>query len=142
VEIEVTPKKRKFSRKYSIELLRIAEGDFDSAKTLSKSKEGRKENVLFLAQQSIEKCLKAVLCSLGEPILHTHDIEALLALLPDEIEAPSPSSLKSFTEYATVRRYEEGYEELTQADLKASLKLVQSVLVWAKAVSQENIGKK
>ncbi len=137
----MTPKKRKFDKEYAVELLKIAQGDFGSAVVLSKSEEGRKENVLFLGQQCIEKCLKAVLCSLNEPIIHTHDIEALLALLPDDVEPPSPSSLKTFTEYATIRRYEEGYEELNKKDLRDSLKLVESVLSWANTVCKKNLKK-
>lgn len=59
----VTPKKAQiYKPEYGKELLRIAEGDLASASALHETKKGRKENVGYLAQQSIEKALKAVLC--------------------------------------------------------------------------------
>ncbi len=47
--------KRLFKKEYSMELLKIAKGDLDSAVGLSKINSGRPENIVFLAQQSVEK---------------------------------------------------------------------------------------
>lgn len=57
---------------------RIAEGDLESAKVLGQSSLGRPENVIYLIQQSIEKCLKAVQCFKTQEILHTHDLSTLI----------------------------------------------------------------
>jgi|GEM_PF-4425948 len=55
-------KQGKFTKSYAHELLRIAKQDLDSAQFLSKQKSLRVENVFLLAQQALEKSLKAVLC--------------------------------------------------------------------------------
>ena len=127
----MTPKAKKYDPKYAKELIKIAKGDLGSAKDLQSGKQGRPENVLYLTQQSIEKCLKAVLCILEKPVLHTHDLEALINLLPKNTLPQDWNELLSLTEYATVRRYEEGYEILTDEDLRNAIQLGERIIKWA-----------
>ena len=130
----MTPKGKTYKKEYAAELLRIAKGDLGSARDLMEGKQGRPENVCYLTQQAIEKALKAVLCHLEKRLIHTHDMEALLALMPEGTSPPDAFLIRSLTEYATVRRYEEGYEILEKADLKNFLELGEKVLSWADGI--------
>lgn len=107
-------------------------GDWETVLALNKEMSGRKENILFLCQQVIEKCLKAVLVFNELPILLTHDLEALLGQLPDSQLPPHIEVLKIFTPYATIRRYEEGFEELTAEEVLQASGITSAVLEWAK----------
>ena len=127
----MTPKGKRYESAYAYELLRIARGDLDSARALSPVGPGRPENICYLAQQCVEKCLKAVICHLNMPVTHTHDVEALLNLLPEEHRPPNPQELFPLTEYATIRRYEEGYEILEPNDIRSIIDLGERILVWA-----------
>ena len=51
---------RRFDKKYSLILINIARDDHFAAAALAKNSKVRKETALFLAQQCIEKSLKAV----------------------------------------------------------------------------------
>jgi HEPN domain-containing protein len=134
----MTPHSRKFPKSYAKTLFRIAEGDFQTAKILLKYPGGRVENSLFHIQQAMEKALKALLCHHKLPIPMTHDLGALLGALPDKLPAlPQGSNLTAFTEFATVRRYEEAIYELDSKELEAALRLGESVLLWAKQILSE-----
>ncbi len=129
----MTPISRKYKKEYAFVLLNIAIGDLESAKGLVKSNQGRPENMLYAIQQSMEKCLKAVLIFYEIPILHTHDLEVLISLLAPKTVPPEAYNLGQFSQYASVRRYEEGHEEILPSDIKAALALGQKICDWAKA---------
>lgn len=124
----MSPKPRIYKVEYAVELLAIASGDLESAKGLFVLKQGRLENICFLAQQSVEKSLKALLCFHRKPIIHTHDIEALIAGVPDFESIPNYSNLDELTQYALIRRYEQGFEILQEEDLKVVLDAAAAVL--------------
>ncbi len=84
-------KEQRFRKEYATELIEIAFGDLESARGLVVAKMGRKENILYFAQQSIEKAFKAVLCALEKPIPITHDLVFLLDRLA--LDSYRPSSL-------------------------------------------------
>jgi HEPN domain-containing protein len=130
----MTPKsqERLFKREYAQVLLRIAEGDYESAKALAGTGKGRPENICYLAQQAIEKTLKAVLCWRRVPVPLVHDIGVLVAKLPQNVEPPQGYDLSVLTAYATVRRYEEGFADLTPREIRAVLDTAEQVLEWAK----------
>lgn len=130
----MSPAGKKYKKEYSHSLWRIAEGDLESAKVLSQSTLGRPENVIYLIQQSIEKCLKAVQCFKTQEILHTHDLGTLIQLLPEGEQPPEAHRLGSLTQYATIRRYEEGFEELNQNDLELTLEIGTKILKWSKEI--------
>lgn len=64
--------------------------------------------------------------------MHTHDLDILVALLPDEHQPPDACKLGALTQYSLVRRYEEGYEILTPEDLSDTVDLARTVVTWAK----------
>lgn len=125
-------KDRLFRRVYANELIKIAYGDLASAEVMADNlNKGRKENICFAAQQCIEKSLKAVLCAQGKPVPMTPSIEVLL----DRLAGDQPSAaerLIELTDFATIRRYEEGNEIITDADIAATIAAARDVANWAK----------
>ena len=127
----MSPLVRKYKKEYAVELLAIGEGDFESAKILAFAKQGRKENALFLMQQAIEKALKAVLVHKTGGFPHTHDLDVLVHGLSEPLFHEAPL-LTQFNQYSGVRRYERGFEELSDEDLKMALNVCEKVLLWSK----------
>lgn len=124
-------KKQLFPKEYSNELLRIAQGDLDSAVGLSTLNTGRPENVIFMAQQAVEKYIKAVLVHLGIAFPLLHDLGVLVALLPDDKMPAEGFGLMELNPFASVRRYHEGDVPLTKEEIEASLKVAQNISHWA-----------
>jgi HEPN domain-containing protein len=124
-------KEQKFKKEYAFELLKIAEGDLETTKVLLSASTGRKENVCFNAQQVIEKSLKAVLCFLELPVPFTHNLDILIDRLPKSVALSDSNNINELTEYATIRRYEEGTFELDSEDLKKAYVLAEITLKWA-----------
>lgn len=124
-------REQKYKKSYASVLLRIAKDDFSTLEILYRTRGGRKENICFFAQQVIEKCLKALLVMSGKPVPFTHSIELLLSKLDAKNHPPHASALDSLTEYATIRRYEEGYAELDAGDLKAAFEAAKTTLEFS-----------
>lgn len=121
-----------FPKEYSIELLQIANGDLKSAEVLFKSMQsGRLENILYMAQQSVEKSIKAMLIHFQIKFPLVHDIGILVALLPADQYPPGGFELTSLNPYASVRRYEEGRIPLEFDEIQAALKAAHLVVAWA-----------
>lgn len=127
-------KEQKFKKEYAFELLKIAEGDLETTKALLAASIGRKENVCFNAQQVIEKSIKAVLCFLELPVPFTHNLDILIDRLPKELNLKDTENINELTEYATIRRYEEGTFELDSEDLKKAFELAEITLKWAQKI--------
>lgn len=124
-------KEQKFKKEYSFELLRIAHGDLETTEVLLRSKIGRKENICFNAQQVIEKSIKAVLCYYEISVPFTHNIDILLDRIPSHLQVLEDQNLNELTEYATIRRYEEGTFELDLEDLNKAYDLAKKTYEWA-----------
>ncbi|MEN9835856.1 MAG: hypothetical protein RL011_2049 [Pseudomonadota bacterium] len=124
---------RRFAKEYAQVLWRIAEGDFRTVQVLAKASDYRVENAFYLTQQSIEKALKAVLVHRGIAIPMIRDLSALLSKLPEDCESPCGYELNALSEYATVRRYEEGSWTPTSEELQDILAKTKSMLDWAKS---------
>ena len=127
-------KKQLFPKEYAKELLKIAKGDLDSALGLSKINTGRHENIVFMAQQSVEKSIKSVLVHLQIAFPLVHDLGILVALLPDDKIPPEGFALSELNPFASVRRYEEGQLPLTKDDIEAVLNTSQAVAQWATSI--------
>lgn len=125
-------KKQLFPKEYSQELLKIAKGDLDSATGLSTIKTGRPENIIFLAQQAVEKYVKAVLVHLQIAFPMVHDLGILIALLPDDKMPTEGFALSELNPFATVRRYEEGQIPLTLEEIDSALTTAKNIAAWAK----------
>lgn len=127
----MTPFLRKFSPDYANSLIGIAAEDLKTAELLV-GKDTRRETLIFMVQQAVEKSLKAVICYKDKPVPMIHDIAGLLSHLPQDVpRPPNEESLEGLTEYATVRRYEEGYEEISDKDVKAAITAGQALVKWA-----------
>ena len=121
-----------FRPDYAHELCKIAQGDLESAELMAGNlNKGRKENICFAAQQSIEKAIKAVLCAKGLPVPMTHSIEVLLDRLQGDVPKGA-DALIELTDFATIRRYEEGHEILSPEDIAACIVAARKVVDWAK----------
>lgn len=127
-------KEQKFKKEYAVELLKIAEGDLETTRILLMASSGRKENVCFNAQQVIEKSIKAVLCHLEIPVPFTHNLDILIDRLPGNLGFNGPENINELTEYATIRRYEEGTFELDTEDLQTAYNLAKLCFDWASRI--------
>lgn len=128
---------RVFPRAYASDLITIARGDLDSAQVLLEGFEkgrGRPENVFYAAQQSVEKCLKAVLVSREIPVPLVRDIGVLLGKLPADTNTRFDYDLVGLTPYATIRRYEEGRLKPEIDEARDTLALAEEVLSWAESI--------
>ncbi len=123
-------KVRRFKKAYASELLQIARGDLDSARVLEQAKSGRRENILFLAEQCIEKSLKAALCHLEIPVPLVHDLDLILDRFPKENQVPGSDNMGDLSQFASIRRYEEGRAELGAKEIKAVIKLAAETQSW------------
>ncbi len=123
-----------FPKEYADELLRIAEGDLQSALALASAKKpGRLENVLYIIQQSVEKCIESVLVKKQIAFPLVHDLGILIALLPSQDYPPGGFDLTALNPFATIRRYEEGTLPLLPEEIESSIKAAQFVVSWAKS---------
>lgn len=132
----MSPRKqeRLFPKEYAQVLWRIAEGDFRTVEVLSHASGYRVENAFYLAQQSIEKALKAVLIHRGLAIPMIPDLSALLSKLPEDCDSPYGYELNALSEYATIKRYEEGSWIPTIEELKEIMSKTKEMLDWSKTM--------
>lgn len=76
-------------RSETTEWIGKAESDFVSMiREMNATNDFNYDLVCFLAQQSVEKYLKALLCEESVPFPKTHDLNALSALLPRHLDCP------------------------------------------------------
>ncbi len=90
------------------EWVKKAEADFVSmTREMNAAKELNYDLVCFLAQQSVEKYLKALLCENSVPFPKTHDLNELSALLPKGFEFPESfgATISRLDRYAVEFRY-------------------------------------
>ncbi len=128
----MTSLQKKFTKEYAKVLFRVAQGDLKTAKVLVDHPQGRPENTFFLLQQAVEKSLKALLCHHDIPVPLTHDIAALIAMLPEKCSnPPDQKGLLTLTEFASIRRYEEANYEYTSEEAQAAYRAVSEVVKWA-----------
>ena len=124
---------RLFKKEYAQELLKVSQGDLETAKVLMEAKLTRKENTLFHIQQAIEKALKSYICWLEKPVPLVHDLSEILRVIPDHENIPHHESLYDLTQFATVRRYEEGVAVITDEEVVAAHIVAQEILEWVAA---------
>ncbi len=127
-------KEQRFKKEYAFELLKIAEGDLETTKILLQATSGRKENVCFNAQQVVKKSLISVLCFLEVPFPFTHNLDILICRIPNNFSFNGPENINELTDYATIRRYEEGVFELDEEDLSLAYNLAKVTFEWAKKI--------
>jgi HEPN domain-containing protein len=135
----MTPSKQEklFRPEYALELIRIARGDLGSAQLLLDhfaEREGRAENIFFLAQQSIEKSLKAALCALAIPVPMVHELGILVGKIPPSANPQFGYELAALSEFASIRRYEEGALMLSLEEARDVVDKARAILVWAQGL--------
>lgn len=129
---------RLFQASYAPELLKIAEQDWNTAEFLLEGWDRiRSENFFFTVQQCLEKAIKAVLVHLGRPVPLVHDLGILLAKVPSEQEPPFGYEVGALSEFAAVRRYEEGALVWSRDEAIEALTLGRIALDWAKGVVRD-----
>ena len=103
--------------------IRKAEGDYDNA--TNELKRGRRapvDTICFHAQQTIEKYLKAILVLKGLEVPRTHDIPALLGLLPKAARPPmTKAEQELISDYAVITRYPGDYEPIALVDARKAV---------------------
>lgn len=106
-----------------------AENDLKNASlTLDAEEDCPADTVAFHAQQCAEKYLKALLAIESIDFPKTHDLGALIALLPERcVIALSAEEQRRLTLYATVTRYPGDYEPVTLAEARRAVTLARRV---------------
>ncbi|OGA43319.1 MAG: hypothetical protein A3G24_09280 [Betaproteobacteria bacterium RIFCSPLOWO2_12_FULL_62_13] len=105
-----------------------AENDLKTAAyTLRLGKDCPTDTVCFHAQQCVEKYLKALLTLRGIDFPKTHDIGAVIALVPGRSDfALSIEQQRRLTNYATAARYP-GWGEIPLGEARQALALARRV---------------
>ena len=113
--------------------LAVADRDIRTFRLLAAAADSDDEAVGFHAQQSIEKCLKAVLCVNEIAFRKTHDLVELIDLLRDNKKSlpPDVESLDSLNPYAVTLRYDLFDAEPAAFERDEVLKIVADVRSWA-----------
>ena len=135
----MTPRKQEkiFEKKYANDLLTIAKEEYATATALVGIENIRIEHVFYLAQQVIEKSLKAVLVHSETPVPMIHDLAALVAKLPDDHTPPYGYEMGELTMYATIRRYEVSTLRPTADELTIVLAKTKEILNWAQEIIEQ-----
>mgnify|MGYP001359760754 CR=1 FL=1 len=110
------------------EWIEKAESDLRSAVYLLKIEDSPTDVVCFHAQQCVEKYLKALLVAQGTAFRKTHELEALMLLLPARLRPSLDTREQSrLTEYATVTRYPGDYEPISLTEARQAVKIARRV---------------
>lgn len=114
-----------------------AYSDLELART-AKSPKVLYESLCFHAHQAVEKALKAVLIAQEIPVVKTHNIGALLSLLPEGLRpTPDVQEAVGLTEYAVSSRYPGDFEPVSEKEYLKTLRLAESVVKWAENVIRQ-----
>ena len=108
--------------------LRYAREDLEAAEQLIETTAAPR-HVCFLAQQSAEKAIKAILvfCQIDFP--KSHDLEALTNLIPQEWEIRRRNlDVSTLTEWAVEARYPGNWPETTRSDAQTALAAAKEIL--------------
>ena len=106
-----------------------AEEDLKTAShTLRLGKDCPAATVCFHAQQCVEKYVKALLAFCSIPFPKTHNIEALLKLVPSGVVVSLTfDEQRTLTLYATVTRYPGDYVPVTIVQAREAVKMARRV---------------
>jgi HEPN domain-containing protein len=92
------------------------------------------ELACFHIQQAAEKALKAVLVFLGIDFPYTHNIQALVDLLPEDVRSSDLSSAPELNAYAVLARYPRDTEDIDEQEYAEALSIGETVLAWAERI--------
>jgi HEPN domain-containing protein len=102
--------------------LHYAQEDLRTGERLLADRDSPPRHACWLAQQSAEKALKAILVFLQIDFPKTHDLNALRLLVPEgwNVNVPNPE-LAALTEWAVEARYPGGWDEATPEDARRAV---------------------
>ncbi len=105
-----------------------AENDLTTAiHTLELGESAPTDTICFHVQQCVEKYVKAVLVHHDSAFPKTHDIEQLVALLPESVHVSlTPEEQADLTAYATTARYP-GWDEIPLAEARSAVAIARRV---------------
>ena len=108
--------------------LAFARSDLDAARALQRDPEHYPRQVCFLAQQSAEKALKALLVLLDIEFPHTHDLDRLRESVPPgwRVKAEFPQ-LYALSIWAVESRYPGDLPEVVEADARDALQTAEAL---------------
>ena len=119
------------NNEYFKEWLKYANTDYSVALFIQNHHPVPIEIICYHCQQAGEKALKAVLALHNEEIPKTHDLYKLLELLsphyPDMITDFAEQAVR-LSHYATITRYPEDADELTDVDMTIALRFAKQIL--------------
>lgn len=106
-----------------------ADNDLQAAShLLTLGKEGPTDTICFHAQQCIEKYLKALLIVRRIAFPKTHDLHALMTLLPDECRPTlDKMTQEQMTDYATVGRYPDEIIDPSLAETRKAVAIARRI---------------
>lgn len=127
--------KKNIAREY----LAAAKRDLDMLSSNMDNPKAADELMGFLAQQTVEKAVKAVLALYGIDFSKTHDLFNLIILCEDNgVAVPELFHNPEFlTRFAVEMRYIAFYDELVEVDNKALLNDAQTFFDWAERIVNE-----
>ena len=108
--------------------LRYSLEDLEAAEALAGTKVNPRQ-VCFLAQQAAEKAVKAILvfCQIEFP--KSHDLEALVNMIPEGWTVKSRDlDFSTLTEWAVEARYPGDWPEATHSDAQTALAIATQIL--------------
>jgi len=145
----MSPKQKNPSADYEDEAgrwLAFARGDLDSATALLGTGTPNR-NVGYLAQQAVEKALKAVILLDNAPFEMTHDLNAAAAQLPVDFLAPvDTADLAWLADLETSARYPDEGDMITGDDAQRAAGMADTILTavaahfTARGVDEAQIG--
>lgn len=113
--------------------LDVADRDIRTLRILTTAPDSDDEAVGFHAQQSVEKCIKAVLSVNEIAFRKTHDLAELIDLLRDKTQSlpPEAASLVALNPYSVTLRYDLFDVEPAALERDRVLTIVSDVRAWA-----------
>jgi HEPN domain-containing protein len=116
-------------KEVAIQWLLYAKGDLKSAKVLIAAKDIPMRNVCYLAQQSVEKSLKALLILLKVSIIKTHDLDLLVNKLPQDIKKKFDSfDLSWLSEWSVEARYPGEWPDATISEARQAIDIAEDIM--------------
>ncbi len=114
--------------------LRRARSDFALAR-VGPQPDVMYNELCFHAQQTVEKCLKAILIDRKIEFPRVHNIAYLFGLLPSDVDLPSAAiEAMGLTTYAVMTRYPGDYEEITPEMYQDAIRVAYAILYWAESI--------
>lgn len=117
------------NRQLALRWLEYARNDLQAASVILSRDDVAPRTACFLAQQSAEKALKAILVLRGLNVIKTHDLDAISEKLPENESAAFESlDLTWLTEWSVESRYPGDWPEASSEDAQKAVAIATAVL--------------